>query len=86
MARSLCVELAPHRILVNTVVPGPVRTTNTEAIYDLPATQEAVVSRIPLGAPGHPDDVANAVLFCSSKASGFMTGSMIVIDGGYMWS
>ena len=86
LARSLCVELAPYDIRINTVVPGPVRTTNTAALYDSREVQEAVVARVPLGAPGHPDDVANAVLFCASPASAFMTGSMIVMDGGYMWS
>jgi NAD(P)-dependent dehydrogenase (short-subunit alcohol dehydrogenase family) len=86
LTRSLCAELAPYRILVNTVVPGPIRTTNTEAIYADPEIEKMVAQRVPLGAPGDPDDIGNAVLFCASRASDHMTGGMIVIDGGFMWS
>jgi NAD(P)-dependent dehydrogenase (short-subunit alcohol dehydrogenase family) len=86
LARSLCAELAPHGILINTVVPGPIRTTATEAIYDDPGIAEMVRQRVPLGRPGTPEDIGNAVLFCASAASNHMTGSMIVIDGGFMWS
>jgi NAD(P)-dependent dehydrogenase (short-subunit alcohol dehydrogenase family) len=86
LTRSLCTELAPYRILINTVVPGPVRTTNTEAIYADPGIEKMIAQRVPLGAPAQPDDVANAVLFCASRASDHMTGGMIVIDGGFMWS
>jgi len=86
LTHSLCSELAPYNILVNTVVPGPVRTTNTEAIYDNPIFDKAIKERVPLGKPATPDDIGNAVLFCASRASGHMTGSMIVIDGGWMWT
>lgn len=86
LTRSLCTELAPYRILVNTVVPGPIRTTNTEAIYADPGIQKMIAQRVPLGTPGEPDDIGNAVLFCASRASDHMTGGMIVIDGGFMWA
>ncbi|MCW1383607.1 glucose 1-dehydrogenase [Novosphingobium sp. KCTC 2891] len=82
---SVAVELAPHRILVNAVVPGPVRTTNTEWIYDDPTWQAALAKAIPLGAPADPDDVAAAVLFMVSAASGHVTGSTLTVDGGFMW-
>jgi NAD(P)-dependent dehydrogenase (short-subunit alcohol dehydrogenase family) len=86
LTRSLCVELAPHGIRINTVVPGPIRTTATEAVYDDPAIAKIIRQRVPLGRPGTPEDIGNAVLFCASVASDHMTGSMIVIDGGFMWS
>lgn len=86
LSRSLSVELAPHRIRVNTVVPGPIRTTNTEQVYDDPHVQAMIKERVPLGAPGEPEDIANAVLFCVSPAAKHMTGSMLVIDGGFMWT
>ncbi|MCZ4343013.1 SDR family oxidoreductase [Sphingomonadaceae bacterium G21617-S1] len=86
LTTSLCSELAVHRILVNAVVPGPIRTTNTAPNYDKPQVQRVVADKVPLGHPGTPDDIANAVLFCASPASGFMTGASIVIDGGYMWT
>ena len=86
LTHSLCTELAPYNILINTVVPGPVRTTNTEAIYADPAVQKQIELRVALKAPGMPDDIANAVLFCASRAANHMTGGMIVIDGGFMWT
>jgi NAD(P)-dependent dehydrogenase (short-subunit alcohol dehydrogenase family) len=86
LTQSLCVELAPYGICINTVVPGPVRTTNTEAIYDLPEVKALIAQRLPLGAPAQPDNIANAVLFCASPASAHMTGGMIVVDGGWMWT
>lgn len=86
LTQSLCTELAPYRILVNTVVPGPIRTANTEAIYADPAIEKMIKQRVPLGAPGTPSDIGNAVLFCASRASDHMTGGLIVIDGGFMWS
>lgn len=86
LTQSLCTELAPYGIRINTVVPGPIRTTNTEAVYADPKIAAMIKQRVPLGKPGTPDDIGNAVLFCSSRAADHMTGAMIVIDGGFMWS
>jgi len=86
MTRSLAVELAPHGILVNNVVPGPIHTDNTAEIYASPEIAAMVKQRVPLGGPGEPGDIGNAVLFCASAASKHMTGSTIVIDGGFRWS
>ena len=84
--RSIAIELAPHKIIVNAVVPGPVRTTNTEWIYDDPVWAEAIKQRVPLGHPADPDDVAGAVLFMASNAAAHITGAQIVVDGGFMWN
>lgn len=86
MTRSLAIELAPYGILVNTVAPGPVVTDNTADVFADPEIARMVKARVALGHPGEPEDVANAVLFCAGPASKHMTGGLIVIDGGFMWT
>lgn len=82
--RAVAVELAPHGILVNLVLPGPLRTTNTEWIYDDPKIAAIVKKKVPLGGPADTDDVASAVLYFAGKGAGHNTGSMLVVDGGFL--
>lgn len=84
LTKSLAFEFAPHGIRINTISPGPVRTTNTAPNYNNPATAALVKQRVPLGRPGQVDEIATAVLFLVSEAASFVTGTELVVDGGFL--
>jgi NAD(P)-dependent dehydrogenase (short-subunit alcohol dehydrogenase family) len=84
LTKSLALELAPDHINVNAVAPGYVRTAMTEAAFSDPKRLEWMLSRIPLGRFGQPEDIANAVLYLAAPASDYLTGEVIVIDGGWL--
>ena len=83
-ARSLALELAPEKIRVNCVAPGQVDTPMTAAQETTltPEQQAAIVAMHPLGV-GRPEDVGNAIAFLISDASRWITGTTLVVDGGY---
>jgi 3-oxoacyl-[acyl-carrier protein] reductase len=84
MTQALALELARHNIRVNAIAPGYIATEMTEA-YLASAASEPTRRAIPLRRVGEPNDLDGALLLlASSKASGFMTGSTIVADGGHM--
>ncbi len=77
------IQYASQGIRANSVHPGPIATPMTEGGRSDPERYAVTVSRIPLGRYGQPDDVAYGVLFLASDESSFMTGSELVIDGGW---
>jgi NAD(P)-dependent dehydrogenase (short-subunit alcohol dehydrogenase family) len=87
LAKTLACEWGPHRINVNAIGPTVFRSDLTEWMYSQEdpgkSVREAMLSRIPLGRLGEPDDFAGAVLFFSSRASDFCTGQTLYVDGGY---
>jgi 3-oxoacyl-[acyl-carrier protein] reductase len=86
MTAALAIELARHNIRVNAIAPGYVMTEMTKDYLE-GARSEATRKAIPQRRVGEPRDLDGALLLLASrKASGFMTGSTIVIDGGHMWS
>lgn len=83
LTKALALELAPHRIRVVAVAPTFVETTMTEPFLAAPGFRENVLSRIPLGRIGHVDDVSGAVVFLASPEAALITGSSLLIDGGW---
>lgn len=88
MTRAMALELAPYGINVNAVAPGSTLTEGTRKLfYGNDATQvetaQRMLSHIPLGRPGEPEDIANAVLFLSGEESKYITGHILTVDGGW---
>ena len=81
--KATAIQYAAEGIRANSVHPGPIKTPMTEAGRADSTRYEITVARIPLGRYGQPEDVANGVLFLASDESSFMTGSELVIDGGW---
>ena len=82
LARNLAVELGMHNVRVNCIAPGLVRTDFARALWENPQTLKAVTATTPLKRIGEPDEIAGAAVFLASRASSFMTGQTIVVDGG----
>lgn len=84
MTEALAAELAPHNIRVNAVAPGMIDTPMIEATKSDPKMMEATLARIPMHRAGKPEEVSNLVLFLASDGSSYMTGSTVVVDGGWL--
>ncbi len=83
LTRALALELAPYHILVNAVAPGYVNTELTKK-NNTPDELERIASEIPLGRLGEPAEIAETVVFLCSPRNSYMTGQVIVLDGGYL--
>jgi NAD(P)-dependent dehydrogenase (short-subunit alcohol dehydrogenase family) len=84
LTHAMAVDLAAHGIRVNAIAPGPTLTGLTRASYADPAERRTTEALIPLGRLGQPSDLAGAVLFLASDESGWVTGSTVTVDGGYL--
>jgi len=80
LTRAAAAELASRQITVNAVAPGFIETEMTSVLP--PAAREAAAGRVPLGRFGRPEDVAQAVLYLASPAAAYITGTVLVVDGG----
>jgi NAD(P)-dependent dehydrogenase (short-subunit alcohol dehydrogenase family) len=83
LTKAMAIELAPHRIRVNTLSPTFVETPLTRPFFENEAFRRDVLSKIKLGRLGQVEDLTGAVVFLASDASALMTGASLVIDGGW---
>lgn len=83
LTRTCAVEWAPHGIRVNAIGPGYVRTEMTARTLDMPEAGAAIRARTPLGRAAAPEEIAGAALFLVAPASSYVTGHVLMVDGGW---
>jgi NAD(P)-dependent dehydrogenase (short-subunit alcohol dehydrogenase family) len=81
--KAMAIDLAPHRIRVNTLCPTFIETPMTEPFFRDASFRQSVLEKIKLGRLGQVEDLTGAIVFLASDASSLMTGSALVIDGGW---
>jgi NAD(P)-dependent dehydrogenase (short-subunit alcohol dehydrogenase family) len=83
IAKAMAIELAPENIRVVCINPTFVRTPLTQPFFDDPATRDWILSRIPMGRPATLEEVAASIVYLCSPAAGMVTGSHLLVDGGW---
>lgn len=83
MTKSLACEWGPHKINVNAIAPTVFRTALTQWMFDDNAFYLNFLKRIPIGRLGEPEDFIGTIILLASRASDFMTGAVLYVDGGY---
>lgn len=85
LTKSMAIELAPYNIQVNAIAPGWIVTDMTAAVRspEMKAMNDEIIGRTPAGRWGAPDELIGTAIFLASRASDFVTGALIPVDGGY---
>lgn len=84
LTKALANEWAPHGVQVNALAPGYIATDNTEALRTDPERAPQILARIPAQRWGTPEDVVGAAVFLASRASDYVHGHVLVVDGGWL--
>jgi NAD(P)-dependent dehydrogenase (short-subunit alcohol dehydrogenase family) len=83
MTKAMALELAPHNIRVNSLAPTFVETAMTKPYFENPDFRKFVLDKIKLGRVAQLEDLMGAIVFLASDAASMMTGTSLVIDGGW---
>ena len=83
MTKSLAAEWGRYGVNVNLLAPGWFKTAQTAALYANKPWLDMITDRIPLGRPGQPHDLDGSVIFLASDASAYITGQILLVDGGF---
>jgi NAD(P)-dependent dehydrogenase (short-subunit alcohol dehydrogenase family) len=83
MNKAFALDLAPHGIRSNTIAPTFIETPMTAPFMADPAAREGIVSKIKLGRLGTVEDIMGAIVFLASDASSLITGTSLLVDGGW---
>lgn len=84
MTKALANEWAGRNVQVNAIAPGYFRTENTRALQEDETRNRQILERIPAGRWGEPEDLGGAAVFLASRASDYVTGTVLVVDGGWL--
>ena len=84
VTKALANEWAPHGVSVNAIAPGYIATDNTQALREDQDRSRAILERIPAGRWGTGEDLAGATVFLASRASDYVSGAVIPVDGGWL--
>ncbi len=84
LTKALANEWAARGVNVNAIAPGYIRTDNTAALQADPVRNRQILERIPAGRWGEPADIGGAAVFLASRASDYVNGHVLVVDGGWM--
>jgi len=82
LTKSMAIELAPYNIQVNAIAPGWIETDMTKVVHTMPLYDE-IITRTPAGRFGEAEEIAGTAVYLASRASDFVTGETIRVDGGY---
>jgi NAD(P)-dependent dehydrogenase (short-subunit alcohol dehydrogenase family) len=86
LTKSLAAEWAPHNIRVNAIAPGYMATAMAQPFFDDPEYGDVWIEAIPMKRPGEPEELGPAAVFLASEASSYVTGAVLVVDGGFtLW-
>jgi len=84
MTEAMALEMAPYNIRVNAIAPGAIDTPMSSSTKENEEAKKGTMARIPMHRFGKPEEIAKAVLFLASDDSSYMTGSVVVVDGGWL--